>query len=162
MKASSALVSGLAGATVLTATHEVIRQFNSKAPRMDLLGMQAISKALKKVDWKRPSNLYLITMAGDLIANSLYYSAAGIGGRKSVWVRGAALGLAAGLGAVLLPKPLGLNENHSSRTVTTKVLTVGLYVAGALVTTAVLRALDRKNKKREQDWEQRLMTSAMS
>ncbi|HUC80197.1 MAG TPA: hypothetical protein VMR70_04740, partial [Flavisolibacter sp.] len=105
--------------------------------------------------------LFTITMAGDLISNALYYSAAGIGSEKNIWVRSSLLGLAAGLGAVLLPEPLGLNKKHSNRTVATQLMTVGLYVTGALVTTAVIKALNKKKRVQNKEWERRLVTSAM-
>jgi hypothetical protein len=130
---------------------------------MDRLGMQAISKGLKKAGRKVPNEdaLFTITMAGDLISNALYYSTAAIGSEKNIWVRSSILGLAAGFGAVLLPKPLGLNERYSNRTLATQVMTVGLYVTGALVTTAVIKLLNKKKKVKHNEWERRLVTSAM-
>lgn len=130
---------------------------------MDRLGMQAISKGLKKAGRKVPKEqtLFTVTMIGDVVSNALFYSAVGIGKEKNIWVRSAAFGLAAGLGAVLLPQPLGLDSRPSNRTVATKVMTVGLYVTGALVTTAVIKLLNRKKQVKNTEWEQRLVTSAM-
>jgi hypothetical protein len=108
------------------------------------------------------NTLFTVALAGDVVSNALYYSLAGIGEEKNIWLKSSLLGLAAGAGAVLLPRPLGLNEHYSNRTVATKVMTVGLYVAGALVTTAVIKLLNRKKRKKEAVWEQRLVTSAMS
>lgn len=163
MNATTALAGGLAGAATITLLHESIRRVVPEAPRMDRLGMQAISKGLKKAGKKVPKQdtLFTITMAGDLISNALFYSAAGIGSEKNIWVRSSVLGLAAGLGAVLLPQPLGLNNKHSNRTVATQMMTVGLYVTGALVTTAVIKLLNRKKKVKHTEWERRLVTSAM-
>lgn len=163
MKATTALAGGLAGAATITLLHESIKKVVPEAPRMDRLGMQAISKGLKKTGNNVPNEnaLYAITMAGDLISNALYYSAAGIGSEKNIWVRSSILGLAAGLGAVLLPKPLGLNNRYSDRTVATQVMTVGLYVTGALVTTAVIKLLNKKKQVKNHEWERRLVTSAM-
>jgi hypothetical protein len=130
---------------------------------MDRLGMQAMAKGFKKAGKNVPNEdaLYTITMAGDLISNALYYSAAGIGSEKNIWVRSSLLGLAAGLGAVLLPEPLGLKSKYSNRTLTTQLMTVGLYVTGALVTTAVIKALNKKKRTQHKEWERRLVTSAM-
>jgi hypothetical protein len=163
MNATTVLAGGLAGAATITLLHESIKRVVPEAPRMDRLGMQAISKGLKKAGRKVPNEdaLFTITMAGDLISNALYYSTAAIGSEKNIWVRSSILGLAAGLGAVLLPKPLGLNERHSNRTVATQVMTVGLYVTGALVTTAVIKLLNKKKKVKHNEWERRLVTSAM-
>jgi hypothetical protein len=160
MNAAKSLLSGLAGASVLTLTHESLKKIDPQAPRMDLLGMQALAKVLKGTNWSG-SRLFYIALAGDLIANSLYYSLSGVGSSRSLWLRSTALGVAAGVGAVLLPKRLGLNEEYSSRSLHTKLVTVGLYVAGALVTTAVLKLLSKKQKKRDTQWENRLLTSAM-
>lgn len=154
MKPSTALGSGLAGAAAVTLIHETVKKISPKAPRMDLLGMNALSKTLKNMDKNPPSNdkLYLWTIAGDLVSNSLYYSLAGVGKKKGALVRGSLLGLAAGLGAVLLPKPLGLNEAYSNRTTTTKIMTVALYLIGGLVTAAVLKAFHKKEEEDDIDY----------
>jgi hypothetical protein len=164
MKTLAALGGGLAGAASVTLIHETMRRIVPQAPRMDLLGMNAISKGLRKTGFKTPAENKLFTWAlvGDLASNSLYYSLAGIGKEKNAWTKSAVLGLAAGLGAVLLPRPLGLEEKHSNKTFATQVMTVGLYVAGALVTTAVMKFLERRKKEGHEVWEQRLVTSAMA
>jgi hypothetical protein len=97
-----------------------------------------------------------------LFSNALYYSFAGIGKRENVMTRGALLGLAAGLGAVLLPEPLGLNPRHSNRSVQTQLMTVGLYVIGGIVAAAVMKKVAKHKKKKEEVWEQRLVTSSMA
>ena len=67
-----------------------------------------------------------MSLAGDLISNSAYYALIGSG--EGAWWRGAGLGLAAGLGALVLPQPLGLgNPPHSSH-MSTNALTVAWYV----------------------------------
>lgn len=163
MKATTVLAGGLAGATAVTLIHESIKQIVPQAPRMDRLGMEVLAKGIKKAGKKVPRQnaLFTAAMAGDLVSNALYYSMAGIGSEKNLWIRGSLLGLAAGVGAVVLPEPLGLSKQYSNRTLATKVMTVGLYVAGALVTTAVIKALNRKKKEKHQEWERRLVTSAM-
>jgi hypothetical protein len=163
MKPTTALAGGLAGACAVTLIHETVKRVMPEPPRMDLLGMNAISKGLKKAGIHPPDSraLFAWALTGDLVSNALYYSLAGIGKRENVWVRGALLGLAAGAGAVFLPKPLGLSEKYSNKSTSTKLMTIGLYVAGALVTTAVLRLAERRKVKRNDAWEQRLVTSAM-
>lgn len=147
MKLLLSLAGGLAGAGVLTVLHEVLRRKDTEAPRMDLLGMNALSKLIRKSGGEPPEKdtLFNITMAGDVAGNALYYSMAGAGDENKVWQRSLFLGLAAGAGAVLLPKPLGLNEQASNRTTETKILTIALYTAGGLVTAAAISWL--KNKK---------------
>jgi H+/Cl- antiporter ClcA len=85
-------------------------------------------------------------MAGDLISNTLYYSLAGLGNKKNLLLRGSLLGALAGIGAVLLPRPLGLNETYSNRTTKTKFMTVGLYLFGGIVAAEVIHLLKRDQK----------------
>lgn len=163
MKATTVLAGGLAGATAVTLIHESIKAVVPQAPRMDRLGMEAIAKGLRKANREVPRQeaLFTAALAGDLLSNAIYYSAIGIGGEKNIWLRSTLLGLSAGIGAVVLPAPLGLNERHSNRTITTQLMTIGLYVTGALVTTAVIKVLNRKKRQSHKEWERRLVTSAM-
>lgn len=144
MKLSSAIGGGLAGAVVLTLLHETLRRSTDVAPRMDLLGMEAAAKTLQKADTDVPpkDSLFKLTMAGDLLSNSLYYSVMGVGKDRDAILRGALLGIAAGIGAVYLPKPLGLNAAPSNRTVETKILTVSLYTIGGIVAGAVGKLIE--------------------
>ena len=139
MKILSTLAGGVAGAVVLTLLHETTRRLVDDAPRMDLLGMEALEKGLKKMDAPVPDQqkLFNLTMAGDLLSNSLYYSMVGLTPAKYRLAAGGMLGLAAGLGAVCLPKHMGLNPEHSNRTQQTKIMTTVLYLTGGLVAGAV-------------------------
>jgi H+/Cl- antiporter ClcA len=146
MKKSAAL-GGLAGAAALTLLHEIIKKEDSKAPRMDLLGMMALSKLIRRAGKNPPPErkLYLYTMLGDLVSNALYYSLAGVGKRKTILQKGTALGIAAGLGALFLPKPLHLNEAYSNRTTRTQVMTVAYYLIGSLVAAALIKRLQKND-----------------
>src|SRR3982751_4415269 len=117
MRSISALSGGLAGAVALTVLHEVTRRLDSQAPRMDLLGMEAASKGIKAAGGHVPpkDKLFKWALAGDIFSNTLYYSAVSGKTKKQVWRKGALLGLSAGLGAVLLPKPLGLDEKPGNQ-----------------------------------------------
>ena len=163
MKTIASLGGGLAGACAVTLIHESVRKIVPKAPRMDLLGMNAISKGLNAAGIKTPTGnkLYTLALAGDILSNSIYYALAGRGNDKNIWLKSSMLGLAAGIAAATLPGPLGLEEKHSSRTNETKLMTIGLYVAGALVTTAIMKLLSKKKQRQNQEWERRLVTSAM-
>jgi hypothetical protein len=164
MKPLTAFGGGLAGACAVTLIHETVKRVVPEAPRMDRLGMNAISKGLKAAGLKKPSQTQLFTMslAGDFVSNAVFYSLAGFGKDKNVWVKSSLLGLAAGLSAVVLPGPLGLEEKYSTRTTSTKLMTIGLYVAGALVSTAIMRLMEKRKEKKNDVWQQRLVTSAMS
>ena len=167
MKPVTALGGGLAGAVAVTLINESVKKIIPQAPRLDLLGMNAVSKGLKAAG-KTPTNeknLFALALVGDLITNAIYYSAAGIGREKNVWLRSSLLGLAAGIGAVALPAPLGLEEKHTNKSLATKLMTVGLYVAGSVFTAAIIKLIaktvDSSKEQRNKEWEKRLVTSAM-
>ena len=137
-----ALGSGLAGALALTLVHETARRVRDDAPRMDVLGMRAIAKTLRAADVEQPGvELHDLALAGDLAANSLYYSLVGFGKREDALLCGAALGLAAGLGAVTLPGPLGLGPQPTERPPATQLMTVTWYLLGGLAAGAAYLAL---------------------
>ncbi|AUD01155.1 hypothetical protein [Spirosoma pollinicola] len=140
------LGSGLAGACALTALHETARQFISDAPRADILGMRAIKKVMEVADEEPPADdeLHDWALGGDIVSNALYYSLIGLAKPKDALVTGAALGLAAGVGAVGLPGPMGLGTAPSSRTTATAAMTIGWYLLGGLVTAGAYTWLKRK------------------
>lgn len=139
------MISGLAGAVALTLLHELSKKSISAAPRMDKLGEQALSKVIEASGSEVPpaKTLHDLTLGGDIIGNAGYYSMVGILPGYSI-VTGAAIGLAAGIGAVKLPAKMGLNEKYSNATTKTQWLTVLLYLAGGLVAGAVFRAIERR------------------
>jgi hypothetical protein len=146
MKLSAALIGGLAGACAVTIIHELLKRNDPEAPRLDKLGMEALSKGLEKADQPVPEqkDLFWWALGTDIIMNSLYYSLAGIGKRKDAMGKGSILGAAAGLGALFLPKPLGLSERHSNRTFKTKMMSMGLYMLGGLIASKVTEMMDRE------------------
>lgn len=150
IKSLVSLVGGLAGACVLTLVHELTRRVDPDAPRMDLLGMSALASLIKKGGGTPPEKdqLFGITMAGDVAGNALFYSLAGAGSKKGIWLRGLLLGLAAGTGAVYLPGPLGLPESPSNRTPQTKLMTLALYTLGGLVTAATVELIEAREPQR--------------
>jgi len=147
MKTGSALAGGLAGALALNFTHEVYRQIDKDAPHIQLIGEEALVKLLKTVKLPKPGNqkeLYLWTLAGDIISNTLFYSLIGAAKRKHLLKRGLILGLAAGAGAVFMPAKMGLHDSPSSRTTETKVLTVLWYTLGGVVAAGAIKLLRKK------------------
>lgn len=146
MKLTSAIGGGVAGAIVLTAIHETVRRLVGTAPRMDLLGMEALEETLEAANAEIPEEdtLFKLTMAGDIISNSAYYALAGIGKEQQAVLRGAVLGLVAGIGAVYLPEPLRLNEAPSNRARPTQLMTVALYAIGGLAAGAVGKLIENK------------------
>jgi hypothetical protein len=141
MKASST-IGGLAGAVALTLLNETVKKFSPNAPRLDLLGENAVAKLMKGNSFIPQVVQQYFPLAGDLVSNSLFYGMARGKNSSNTLVRGALLGLAAGVGAVVLPKEIGLPERHTNKTTETKLMTLGWYVVGGLVAALVINALD--------------------
>jgi len=147
MKLLPSLAAGFAGAVALTALHEVARRLRPHdAPRMDVLGERGLRKLLNLADLPQPSEgkAYTATMLGDILGNGLYYSVVGSG--KHSLQRGLALGVAAGIGGVVLPGPMGLGEAPSNRTPQTQAMTVAWYTLGGLVAGTVAQELRKRRK----------------
>lgn len=145
----SALGSGLAGACALTLLHEAGRRVIPAAPRMDILGMRAIKKTLRAVGEEDPPvdvELHDLALLGDLVSNSAYYALVGLGDQRGVWRRGALLGLAAGVGAVTLPGPLGLGRSPTEEAPKTQLMTIAWYLAGGLTAAAVFGLLEESGR----------------
>jgi len=140
---TKAIAAGAAGAGTTTILHELTRRLTPDAPRVDLLGMQALARLLRAGGAVPPTGraLYTLTLAGDLASNTAYFGAVGAGPRERAVALGAALGLVAGAGAVLLPPRLGLSGATTGRTGATAALAVALYTALGLVAGAAYRAL---------------------
>ncbi|GAB2518032.1 hypothetical protein [Spirosoma aerophilum] len=140
------LGSGLAGACALTALHETVRQFVPEAPRADILGMRAIKKIMESADEEPPADdeFHNWALGGDVLSNTIYYSLIGLAKPENAVLTGAALGLAAGVGAVALPGPMGLGTAPSSRTPATAAMTIGWYLVGGLVTAGAFAWLKRR------------------
>lgn len=139
------MAAGLGGAIALNLLHEALKH-KKGTPRIDLVGEEAIQKTLKPIDAEieNEDNLYAATLGADLVSNAMYYSSIGIGGSKNLWTRAITIGLTAGVGAVTLPEPMGLDEEPVAGTTQKKAMTVGYYLFGALVTAALLKAMKVK------------------
>jgi hypothetical protein len=129
---ANAALAGAVGAVTTNALHELTRRSIPDAPRVDILGMQALAKTLDVLGAPVPKGnaLYNATLAADLVSNGAYF--AGVAPWPSPLLAGLVLGVAAGIGAVMLPEPLGLSTAPTSRTAATSVLTALLYTAGGL------------------------------
>ena len=151
MKISAAVAGGLAGTLTVASLHEALRRVTPDAPRMDLLDIELLRKGLKTIHQKIPGEeaLQRWAVGGELVCDTAYYGLAGMGGKNSVWLRGALLGLVAGVTAVVLPKPLGLREDPSNKTLATQLMTVGLYLMGGLAAAATMQLVE--NTQKEED-----------
>lgn len=146
MSAAKNLIAGLGGAIALNLLHESLKH-RPGTPRIDLLGEEALQKGLETVDAKinDAENLYKAALGADIISNTMYYATIGAGKDQNLWKRALTIGLTAGIGAVTLPEPMGLDENPVSGTLQKKAMTVGYYVAGALVTAGLLKLMARSD-----------------
>ena len=145
MKLLISLAGGLAGAISVTILHELIRKIDHSAPRLDRPGEQATAKLIAQTGHKVPSgnSLFATSLAGDIISNTLYYSLAGTRIKKSM-----SAGILLGLGALTLPKKMGLNTAAVNQTPIRKLITVSLYLTGGLVAAGVMRWLEKRGNKK--------------
>jgi len=143
------MLGGLAGAAALTLLNEAAKKINTDAPRLDLLGQNALAKLVKGNDLFSSAAKQVFPLAGDLISNSLFFGMARGDNKANTIMRGAVLGLSAGVGAVTLPESLGLEQKFTNRTTQTKWMTIGWYVVGGLVAAAVINAIDDYVKPEE-------------
>jgi hypothetical protein len=148
MKVSAAIAGGLAGTLTVASLHEALRRVTPDAPRMDILDMELIRKGLRSINKVVPAEeeLERWAVSGELLCDSAYYGLAGMGGKKGAWLRGGILGLIAGVTAVVLPKPLGLPQEFSNKTLATQLMTIGLYLMGGLVAAATAQLVENASQ----------------
>jgi hypothetical protein len=110
---------------------------------MDLLGERSLNKVLRAAGGKslKGQALFEATLAGDLVSNAATYALIGCG--KQAVLRGTLLGAILGIGAVVLPGPLGLGKTPNQKTPATELMTIGLYTLGGLVAGLVNRGRGR-------------------
>lgn len=140
MEKLNRLLAGLGGALALNLLHEGVKHYGKNVPRVDLVGEEALEKGLNYLgtEISDEKTLYNATLAGDLIGNTIYYSLIGAGNPSYVWPRAIISGLSAGIGAVKLAGPMGLDERPVAQNSKVKILTVSYYLAGALITALIL------------------------
>lgn len=136
------IAAGLIGSVALNILHETIRKNVNNVPEVNLLGAEAVNKTLSQYGRpiQDPDDLHKVTLELDLIANAAYYSAIG-GSGKYIWPKAIVMGLSAGIGALKLPEPLGLDPTPVTATTQKQVMTVGYYLFGALVTALALKTI---------------------
>lgn len=124
------ILAGLGGAIALNLLHEIMRHNFDNVPEVNKVGEEALNKSLETVDMKitDKDKLYAATLAGDVISNGIYYAATATSSFNLV------SGVAAGVGAVMLPEKMGLDDSPVAATTQKKVMTVGYYLFGAVVT----------------------------
>jgi len=112
---------------------------------MDRVGERAIATSLRAAGHDVPpaQELRRWAVAADLLANSAIYSLVACGRDPHVWRRGVALGLAAGTGALVLPRQFGLGETRGSAHIGNQLMTVAWYLIGGLSAAAAGKGLLR-------------------
>ena len=145
------LAGGLAGAIVLNIIHETAKRFSHKAPRIDKVGEEALSKTLHAVGASAPTGnaLFGTTLAADIASNTMYYAMIGKGSKDNLLLRGAGYGLFAGLGAVGLTQKLGLSDKPVTKTTETKVMTVAWYLLGGLAAALVMQKVGELEESKQ-------------
>jgi hypothetical protein len=114
---------------------------------MDTLGRRAIASGMEAAGFDPPAEdrLQAAALGGDVLSNTLYYSLAAIG--EPSLARGAALGGAAGVGAVALSPLMGLGYRPAARTPQTVAMTIAWYLFGGVVASAVHRGLQGPGRR---------------
>jgi hypothetical protein len=132
------MTSGLIGAVSLTAVHEALRRSVAHPPRLDLVGRRAVKKTLDATgqDTKPRPEQFRWALAGDILANTIYYASVARGAGRGRWGRALVLGTAAGVSAVVVPPLIGLGRAPNSQYTSTQLMTVALYLTGPLASAA--------------------------
>lgn len=156
MTLNDSLISGAAGAVALTAVHQAARAVTDSAPRMDVVGMRALARGATAAGTEAPrthAGLYGATLAGDLIANTMFYSLA------TTYTRGTVLGLMAGIGALVLPERMGLGVPPKSELLSNRVMTIAWYLVGGLAAAATAQFLRAKRDEGLRNFNYQLPTA---
>ena len=143
------VIAGAAGAVALTAVHQTARAATDQAPRMDVLGKRALRAMARQAGApiSGSRDLERETLAGDLVANTAYYALVGAGRPEHVVARGLALGLLAGVGALVLPRPMGLGEPPNAHNPATQLMTVAWYVIGGITAASVIKGIEESGSR---------------
>ena len=122
------MIAGFGGAIALNILHEIIRKNFTDVPHVNEVGEEALLKVTDQTPFSISSDkIYAATLAGDILSNGIYYA-------TTATQNNMASGLIAGIGAVALPKHMGLNDEPVASNTKKKLMTVGYYVFGAVVT----------------------------
>jgi hypothetical protein len=143
---ADALASGLAGAAALTLLHESARRIIPHAPRVDVIGMRGIRRPMQAMGMRPPRGrtLFGLSLLGEIASNAAYYALVGIGKPRHALRRGTALGLAAGVGCVLLPPVMGLGRQPHRRAPYTQLMTIAWYTVGGIAAALAATAMSRR------------------
>lgn len=138
------IVAGIGGAVALNTLHKIVKNNFHGVPNFDELEGEAIDKSLGKMNLqlKDSDKLYNATVAGDIVTNAIYYT-------FTPFKMNTVIGALGGLGAMVIPKKLGLDNTPIAGTDKKKMITVGYYVFGALVAAGIYNLLTMNENKEE-------------
>jgi len=137
-----AVLAGLAGSVAMTGCHETARRLIPQAPRLDSIGRRGLARVFRAANQAPPARdeSQAIALAGDVIFNAgLFAAAMVVGPPRSAPVRGVAVGALVGLTTLILAPKLKIGPDPDHLATATKVMTVGLYAGGGLVSGLVYR-----------------------
>lgn len=140
------LVAGFGGAIALNALHQFVKKNYHGAPLFNEVEQEAVNKSLEKINLqiKDEDKFYNATMAGDVLSNGLFYT-------LTPFRMSTVFGALGGLGAIVLPKKLGLDNTPIAGTDKKKMITVGYYIFGAMVASGIYKTLTYNERKRKKD-----------
>ena len=126
--------------------HQLAKQIDKDAPHIDKIGQEAVSSSIKSVGYEPPTGkkLFLTALVGDLISNTIYYSLIGKGKKQNLLLRGIVYGTVAGIGALKLTKPMGLDDEPVNKTKKTQAMTIAWYVIGGVVSVYAMKFLEKR------------------
>lgn len=149
MSSSLSVLDDLATQSPLTILQKIVRLFNPDAPHFNQLGRSTIMMLADKADLNVPDND--VTELLERVSEKATSAISGLFGDtgESAILQGAALGLSVGVGTVLLqPKEeyfTDVNQSGAKK----KLLTVGLYVAGGILASIIVKQLEKRNTSNE-------------
>lgn len=142
MKLLSSLAGGIAGACVVTLLHEVVKKIDKNAPRVDLLDKE-VSNNWHDLD-EGERKLFLEEIAGNLAANSVYFTIASLNDKHAATPDGAQ-GVMAELSSVYAPGlKNALNVKGEGSGDKMRALTVAYYFVGGWVAKKVMEMVEDK------------------
>ena len=145
MKLSTA-VRGLAGAFALALIDQGIRRVNKAVPHFDLhrmnTGVKIMNPRLPVLD-----RIFPLSLGGGMISNSLYYSLAKGKTYQQTLLRGALLGLGAGIGTLVMPRRTTGAGSTVKATTKEKLFNVAWYVVGGVVAASAIHWFESIEKR---------------
>lgn len=156
-KLANALEGGLAGATTLSLLTNTLRKIDGHNRHTTLFEGKKLKKRFKKAGSKKPLKAVgqYVGLAGDLLGSTAFLGISPLRKKKNALLRGAVLGTAAGLGAVLLRGDDDKSKRHDDplsedpqNQLLTQVLEVGLYAIGGMIAAKVIESTGKKKRKK--------------